>query len=134
MGQLLIVDDDAVSRLVLRHMLERQDHVVIEADSVDSALAASTDPTSEPFDMVICDYQMPNRTGLDLLEALADKRLPFILLTGELHEGDLQDERVQFVTAYLTKPVASGELEQVVLEYMPNHRSTGRESTATTLG
>lgn len=121
-GSILIVDDDRVSRVLLRHMLEAQGREVVEADSVDEALrilsesgeAVSNSAVSNScFQLVICDYVMPDRNGLDLLEALP-QRLPFVLLTGELRECDLDDVRVAGVAAYLTKPVSSSELEHVV--------------------
>ena len=121
-GSILIVDDDRVSRVLLRHMLEAQGREVVEADSVDEALrilsesgeAVSNSAVSNScFQLVICDYVMTDRNGLDLLEALP-QRLPFVLLTGELRECDLDDVRVAGVAAYLTKPVSSSELEHVV--------------------
>lgn len=123
MAHVLIVDDDPVSRLLLRHMLERQSHSVVDADGVDNALAvldATPDPT---IDMIVCDYVMPDRNGLDLLEAClassgGELAVPFVLLTGELRRDDLEDDRVHDVTAYLTKPVSSRELEGVVSEHL----------------
>lgn len=126
MAHVLIVDDDPVSRLLLKHMLERQDHSVIEADGVDAALSqieqyVSDAQTCESIDMIVCDYVMPDRNGLDLLEAIGPfeiSKVPFVLLTGELRRDDLDDDRVDGVTAYLTKPVSSTELERVVSEHL----------------
>ncbi len=129
MSHVLIVDDDAVSRLVLRHMLERQDHTVSEADGVDTALAMFS-TTAESFDLIICDYVMPDRNGLDLLESRPDSGVPFVLLTGELNEADLDDGRVSDVSAYLTKPVASDELERVVSEHLRGNMSECHTQTA----
>ncbi len=120
MAHVLIVDDDSVSRLLLKHMLARGNHTVAEAHSVDEALAV-LGATSE-IDLIVCDYVMPERSGLDLLEALRstnnDSQIPFVLLTGELRRDDLDDNRVGEVDAYLTKPVSSSELETVVTEQL----------------
>ncbi len=109
MATALIVDDDIVSRLVLRHMLNGHGFDVVEADSVESALVE----VHTRIDLIVCDYQMPERNGLDLLENL-DSPIPFVLLTGVLDRAELNDERVNLVTAYLTKPVSSDELSQVI--------------------
>ncbi len=116
-ARLLVVDDDPVSRLILRSMLERLGHIVTEADGVDAALEllSTMAPTDRP-ELIICDYVMPERDGLDLLEARPLGDVPFVLLTGELNQADLHDHRVDDVTAYLTKPVASEELARVVTE------------------
>lgn len=104
-------------------MLERQSHSVVDADGVDTALAILDAAPDPAIDMIVCDYMMPNRNGLDLLEARlasTDGQLavPFVLLTGELRRDDLNDDRVHDVTAYLTKPVSSRELERVVSEHL----------------
>ena len=109
MASALIVDDDLVSRLVLRHMLTGLGFDVVEADSVDTALEALHDG----IELIVCDYQMPYRDGLDLLESI-DGKIPFVLLTGVLERDELADQRVALVTAYLTKPVSSEELASVV--------------------
>ena len=103
----LVVDDDAVSRMLLRHMLERQGFDVVDTDSVEAATVALAD---NEIDIIICDYLMPQATGLDLLDSLPDPHQPFILLTGELRKDDLADDRVDAVTTYLTKPVGTDEL------------------------
>lgn len=90
-------------------------HSVTETDGVEPALEIlSNTPEVELPELIICDYVMPGRNGLDLLEARPNTNTPFVLLTGEVNQDELADERVQGVTAYLTKPVASTELQSVV--------------------
>ncbi|MDY7100540.1 MAG: response regulator [Actinomycetota bacterium] len=114
MSAILIVDDDAVSRLLHTHIVGGMGHDVVQADSVASALAAVDDFS---VDAVIADYRMPGATGLDLLDALdalEGPRPPFALITSTSEERDLGDDRVARVDAYLTKPVASTELRRCV--------------------
>lgn len=110
----LVVDDDAVSRLVLSHMLVAQDFVVSEASTVDEALECVEEKQRledrQAFDLIICDYVMPNRDGLDFLEALGSSSPPFILLTGHADRESLSDTRVDGVSSYLTKPISTDEL------------------------
>ena len=107
----LIVDDDTISRMLLQHMVSAQGYEVVEADSVDPALAVLE---TTAVDLIICDYVMPGKDGLDLLETMPDQTIPFVLLTGALDESELNDTRVERVSAYLTKPVASDRLQEVV--------------------
>lgn len=111
MPSILVVDDDSVTRVVLRVMLERTGADVVEADSVEAARAVLVDTE---FDLVICDYVMPEANGLDLLEACPDLHGRFVLLTGTKERSDLGDDRVANVSAYLTKPVGSEELNELV--------------------
>lgn len=116
MSTILIVDDDAVSRAVLRVMLERAGHQVAEADGVDRALAILEEVTVAPgaVDLVICDYEMPGRNGLDLLEEIPELADRFVLLTGTKEREGLGDDRVDQVVGYLTKPVGSDSLTSMI--------------------
>ncbi len=113
-SRVLVVDDDAVSRVVLQHMLGAQGFEVLEAHSVDEALEILSGAS---VDLVVCDYLMPDRNGLDLLEALGNDAPPFVLLTGTLARERLNDDRVAGVDAYITKPVSTEELRRVTQPY-----------------
>jgi putative two-component system response regulator len=65
---ILVTDDLAIVRMTLRRMLEPKGYRVLEAASVDEALACIL---HEPVQLVLCDIQMPGRPGLDLVRALA---------------------------------------------------------------
>ena len=112
----LVVDDDAVSRMMLAHIVRRAGYQVIEADSVASALPVFVD---SDVAVVISDYMMPGGSGLDLLEALPDPEIPFVLLTGVMEISELHDDRVGKVAAYLTKPFRSDELRELLERLLP---------------
>jgi DNA-binding NtrC family response regulator len=69
-GNILIADDDKTCRDSIQKVLEREGHTVRVADDVDSALL---ELSILPFDLIVCDYRMPGKTGVDLLIEL--KRL-----------------------------------------------------------
>jgi len=63
---ILIVDDDIVDREHIKRILrktEQRCHFV-EAESVDEGLSAFR---SQPFDVILLDYSMPQRDGVELL-------------------------------------------------------------------
>lgn len=64
MGSILVADDDRTCRDSIQKVLEREGHAVQTAGNVDGALEALG---SNHFDLVVCDYRMPGKTGLDLL-------------------------------------------------------------------
>lgn len=114
---ILVVDDDAVSRLVIAHILQGGSYETVAVESAEDATAhMATAPN--PVDLIVCDYLMPGANGLDLLETLtADETTavpPFVLLTGMSDADDLDDTRVERVSGYLTKPVKSTELLEMV--------------------
>ncbi len=66
---------------------------------------------SSTFDCVVSDYDMPERDGLDFLEALREDApdLPFILFTGEGSEEVASDAISAGVTDYLQKEQGTGQ-------------------------
>jgi PAS domain S-box-containing protein len=84
--KVLHVDDETEFLKVAKQCLEMQGNFKIEtASSVDEALKTMK---KKVFDVVISDYQMPGKSGLDFLKSLRDagNRIPFIMFTGRGRE------------------------------------------------
>lgn len=81
-GTVLIADDDALVRGVLRMALSRAGYTVVEARDAADALAAAQQ--SDP-DIVVLDINMPGGTVHETLGSLRDRRpeLPVLVLSGE---------------------------------------------------
>jgi DNA-binding NtrC family response regulator len=79
-GRILVADDDITCRDSIRKVLEREGHSVQTAASVDEALEAVT---VHDFDLVVCDYRMPGKTGIDLLKELKRRRssVPVLMIS-----------------------------------------------------
>jgi two-component system, chemotaxis family, chemotaxis protein CheY len=83
--KILIVDDSAAMRMIVRRTLRQagfDGHEISEADDGAKALAAIT---ASPPDLVLSDWNMPNMTGIELLEALtkAGSKVKFGFVTTE---------------------------------------------------
>ncbi len=80
MANILVVDDDAYIRRLLRTLLEGAGHAVIEAEDGEQGIEA----TSESTDLIITDIQMPKVEGLDLILVLKKRypELPIIAISG----------------------------------------------------
>ncbi len=112
MLHILIIDDDPVTCLVLRRVLEQQDYTVTVAADGQAGieLAQSQQPA-----LVICDWMMPIIDGIEVCRILkADPTLSttyFILLTSRV---DLED-RIEGLNAgadeFLSKPIDPNELK-----------------------
>jgi DNA-binding response OmpR family regulator len=81
-GTVLIADDDALVRGVLRMALSRAGYTVVEARDAADALAVAQQ--SDP-DIVVLDINMPGGTVHETLGSLRDRRpeLPVLVLSGE---------------------------------------------------
>lgn len=82
MATILLIEDDAPARLVLRRMLESGNHRVI--DHADGRRCEQAVEDERP-DLVITNLIMPDRDGLEITRALrkAYPRLKLLVLTGE---------------------------------------------------
>ena len=77
MGNILVADDDETCRDSIRKVLEKEGHRVQAAEDVDSALEVLR---AGHFDLVVCDYRMPGKTGIDLLLELRKQHSPVPVL------------------------------------------------------
>ena len=66
-ARILVVDDEKVVRLLLRAVLERRGHSVVEAENGDEGLRYYR---AAPTDLVITDIQMPVMDGLQMIKEL----------------------------------------------------------------
>ncbi len=111
---ILVVDDDPENIRSYREILMDLDHRVIARSDVDAALTLLQSNT--PVDLVITDYRMPGKTGLDLILALRQFRpnLPVVMITAYgsietyLHSISLG------AFEYVNKPIKKKEFEQIV--------------------
>ena len=114
--RLLIVDDEADAREVMRFMLERGGARVRTADSAAEALDAIRE---ERPDILISDIGMPVEDGYGLvrrLRAMEDglpRRLPAIALTAYASEEDSRRALGAGFDAHLSKPVDPARLIEV---------------------
>jgi CheY-like chemotaxis protein len=83
---IMCVDDEPFILDLTKTFLERSGDLQVE--TFDSALLALDQFPKRAYDAVICDYEMPDMNGIDLLKRLRQKGhdVPFILFTGRGRE------------------------------------------------
>jgi CheY-like chemotaxis protein len=109
--RILVVDDDASARRLLRLTLEHEGYEVSEASDGGEALALVR---SDVPDLVLLDITMPKKTGWDLLSELrGDAKLSgttVVMLTGQADEASERRARDLGAAAYVAKPVGMDDL------------------------
>ena len=112
--RLLLVDDDAGFRSLLRATFEVVDIDVEEAGNAAEALSAIR---GRAPDVVVLDVQMPGQTGLELCRALKDdprtREIGIVLLTGS-EGGNSEAAIAAGADAFLLKPFSPLELLAIV--------------------
>jgi signal transduction histidine kinase len=104
--RLLIVDDVADNRTILRRRFERRGFEIAEAESGGEALRQVA---TAPFDVLLLDVMMPDMNGLEVLrrvrETFSDVQLPVIMVTGKTESQDIVEALTAGANDYITKPV-----------------------------
>jgi len=115
MPNILIVDDDAAIRDVLRNLLEDESYDVEEGESGANVIEALKRPNGNRPDLVMMDIRMPDKNGLEVLrEARGSDRaqLPVIVMTAYGSSNVAIDAMRSGAYDYITKPF---DLEEVLL-------------------
>jgi CheY-like chemotaxis protein len=117
--RILIADDQAVGRELLRTIFESCGYEVSEARDGDEALAQAS---SHPPDLILLDIHMPARDGISVVAELRqDPRFastPVIAVTATAMKGDRQKGLDAGFTEYLTKPVSIAALRELIARFL----------------
>jgi two-component system chemotaxis response regulator CheY len=112
----LIVDDFSTMRRIVRGLLKEMGCNNAE-EAEDGAIALSK-LKDERFDFVVCDINMPNMNGFELLQAVkADaslKHLPVLMVTAEARKEDIVRAAQCGAAGYIVKPFTKATLEEKV--------------------
>lgn len=106
MFNILLVDDDADVRRVVKKILEKSGYAVV---AVDNGLSALSELNENSYDLLLSDASMPQYSGFDLLKAV--RRLPkhndlvIAMLTGRREKDDIQKAVELGANDYIVKPV-----------------------------
>jgi CheY-like chemotaxis protein len=121
MGQMvLVVDDNALNRELLRLVLEHEGYVVREAKSAEDAL---TFIAETPPDLVLMDCNLPGMDGLTatrhLKAAPATNEIPVVAVTAYAMPGDRERAMDAGCEGYVSKPVDFSRLIDLVCTLLP---------------
>jgi two-component system chemotaxis response regulator CheY len=113
--KILIVDDSDTIRQELVEVLSSEGYTVISAvdgqDGIDKA-------NENQFDLIITDYNMPKKTGLDLVKELKIndnyKNINILMLTTEVGSDLKKQAKEAGLRAWIVKPFQKDNLLKVI--------------------
>lgn len=115
--QVLIVDDSRTMRMIVRRALRQAGFGNWDVREADSGITALQDLQANGLpNIVLCDWNMPGMTGIELLEALNQRQIkvPFGFVTSE----NTPQMRARAATAgarfLLAKPFSPDDLRTVI--------------------
>lgn len=109
MAKILVTDDDATTRLMVRGVLKKAGHTVSSAADGQAALRALR---RKKFELVFLDIWMPKMSGLVLLDRLnGEKNIPkIVVMTSDQTSDTLLEALRGRVYQYLRKPLEATTL------------------------
>ena len=130
--KILVIEDNPISRKVVRVALEAEGYRVIEAADGRTGLALMVE---ESPDLVLQDLLLPDYNGFDLVWELravrGDEKIPILALTGLIAKADAMRVTDAPFSDYLFKPVEPAHLVSVVRGYLasalPQQEKRGRD-------
>jgi DNA-binding response OmpR family regulator len=129
---ILVAEDDAKTAASLRLYLEHAGHRVVVAEDGEAALAAAA---RERPDVVLLDWMLPRRDGVEVCRALralpASRSVPILMLTARGLEQDKLHALYQGADDYVVKPFSPREV--VARVHAALRRASGGESGASAL-
>ena len=108
MARILLVEDDPDVKPLLEHLLLSEGYQVTTADSVAVAVSLLE---AQPFDLVMCDVNLPDGSGLSIADKASATGVKALVVTGyglSLKPGSL--DRYD----YLLKPLRVAELTAAI--------------------
>ena len=110
--QVLVADDDAVSRTIVGAMLKKAGYPVIYA--TDGEQAWRTLDSEDPPALALLDWEMPGLQGPEVVKRIRGKEMPrptyVILLTSRHSSADIVEGLRAGADDYVTKPADEDEL------------------------
>ena len=124
-AHILVVDDTKMNILVTVNYLKKTKVRISTAKSGDEAVRLASDTA---FDLILMDQRMPGMDGTETMSKIRDlsnklnEETPFICLTADVIQGARERYLAEGYDDYLTKPVDAGELERLLLKYLPKEK------------
>jgi len=124
---ILVADDNAFSRELMRELLEPSGHVIMEAVNGRNALELIRGRVPE---LVFLDLQMPLQDGFSVIRELRNDRrfrnLPVVAVTASAMIGDRERAIAAGFDSYIAKPIDLCEVEAHVSAFAS--RLSGNQS------
>lgn len=117
--KILIVDDQEISRIILKEIIENFQSTAEEASDAEEAISMilQADNKGESYDFVLMDWQMPGMDGKEAIrtmtkmarEGVLKAKIPSILMVSAYSKEKIDLEDIQ-IDSFLSKPVTSSTL------------------------
>ena len=133
-AKILVVDDNEMNLLVVTSLLKQTQ---IKVDTAMSGMSALKKLADNYYDVIFLDQMMPSLDGIQTLHLAKEMpnnksiKSPVIALTANAISGAREMFLSEGFTDYLTKPINSQEMEQMLINYLPVEKIQTPEAVET---
>lgn len=136
----LVVDDDAMARLILRQVLQR--HFGATVTEAPNGLEALVALEARTFDLIVLDLKMPVMDGLTVLGTIRagerHAKTPVVVLTADRKDENVHHSIKLGVSDYLTKPFRGKDIAERLAQVVgvtpgPDGRAVSQHAPAEAL-
>lgn len=133
-ARILIVDDSMLNLEVEKRLLKDTE---INVDTAKSGVQALSKTVTTRYDVILMDHLMPGMDGIECLQRIRiqenglNNHVPVIVLTANAGSENQELYNRSGFDGYLVKPVSGAQLEEAILEHLPQSKvrlSTDAES------
>ena len=132
-GQILLVEDNPINRIVVERLLQKGGYKVINAEDGQQAIEVFKREAGK-LDLVLMDMQMPVMGGLEATQRIRayeahelGGRIPVIALTANAFEKDRESCIAAGMDDFLTKPISANHLIMKVERWLARHHGSLEE-------
>ncbi|MGN0665788.1 MAG: ATP-binding protein [Huintestinicola sp.] len=133
-AHILVVDDVEMNLIVFTSLLKGHE---LQIDTARSGKESLELINKKKYDIIFMDHMMPEMDGIETLHIMKNSEhlnndTPVIMLTANAIMGQKEKYLSEGFAAYLTKPIRSKQLDNVILHYLPEDKITIREAPPNT--
>jgi CheY-like chemotaxis protein len=125
--KILLAEDDGISSIAVKTLLENAGHSVICATN---GLEVIQLLSAERFDLVFMDIQMPLMDGVEATRKIRSSKelgrqseIPIIAMTAYSMIGDRENFLAAGMNGYIAKPISMKDIDEVLLRLQANRLS-----------
>jgi signal transduction histidine kinase/DNA-binding response OmpR family regulator/PAS domain-containing protein len=120
-GKVLVAEDVLTNQMLIKRMLNK---LKLDPKIVEDGQKAADLASSENFDLIFMDIQMPNMNGLEATKLLRQKGIqtPIVALTANALKGDDKKCIKAGCSDYISKPIKRKRLLEVLEKYLKRER------------
>ena len=118
MLKILVIDDSAVMRMMMKKALRDAGYENFEMTEAGGGIEGQELALNQTFDLVLCDVNMPDQSGIETLKTINAKlpHLPVVMVTTESGDKQVAEMKENGAKAIIFKPFEPEELQSIFMQ------------------